>query len=47
MARDTDAAWKDKESWVWHERPAMANDFARVYLCGGSSEAGGAERKGR
>ena len=47
MARDTDPAWKDKESWVWRERPAMANDFARVYLCGGSSEAGGADRKGR
>jgi len=33
IAKDTDAAWKNGESWVWKERPVFANGFVRVFSC--------------
>ncbi len=33
IAKDTDRAWRDKDSWVWSHEPAFANDFVRLYAC--------------
>jgi hypothetical protein len=34
VAKDTDRAWADRESWVWRERPAYANAYVRMFRCG-------------
>ena len=34
VAKDTDAVWKDRQSWVWTETPAFANRYIRLFLCG-------------
>jgi hypothetical protein len=33
VAKDTDSAWSDRESWVWKERPIYANQFVRAFAC--------------
>jgi len=33
VAKDTDDIWKNRESWVWKETPAFANDYIRMFLC--------------
>jgi hypothetical protein len=33
IAKDTDAAWRDKASWVWKTPPAFQNGFVRIYFC--------------
>jgi hypothetical protein len=39
VVKDTDKVWTDKSSWVWKKQPDLANDYARVFLCG-KSKAG-------
>ena len=34
VAKDTDAAWRSAQSWVWKRTPIFANDFVRVFRCG-------------
>jgi hypothetical protein len=36
VVKDTDKVWADKNSWVWNKQPDLANDYARVFLCGKS-----------
>ena len=36
VVKDTDKVWADKNSWVWKKQPDLANDSARVFLCGKS-----------
>ncbi len=33
VAKDTDAVWRDRNSWVWTERPAFSNSYMRVFRC--------------
>jgi hypothetical protein len=33
MAKDTDAVWQDRQSWVWREQPAFENRFVRMFQC--------------
>ena len=33
VAKDTDAVWNDRESWVWKETPIYANRFVRFFGC--------------
>jgi hypothetical protein len=32
-AKDTDAAWRDRDSWVWTGKPIYQNDFVRLFAC--------------
>jgi hypothetical protein len=34
IAKDTDAVWKDRQSWVWRSRPVYANAYMRLFRCG-------------
>jgi len=34
VVKDTDEVWKDRQSWVWHRTPMLANDYARAFDCG-------------
>jgi hypothetical protein len=34
VVKDTDKVWADRNSWVWRKKPHLANDYARVFLCG-------------
>jgi hypothetical protein len=34
IVKDTDKVWADKDGWVWKKEPYIANDYARVFLCG-------------
>jgi hypothetical protein len=33
VAKDTDAVWKDRRSWVWTEKPVYANSYIRLFAC--------------
>ncbi len=33
VAKDTDAAWRDRSSWVWTRTPLFANEFVRLFPC--------------
>lgn len=33
VAKDTDAAWRDRTSWVWSATPIFHNDFVRLFAC--------------
>jgi hypothetical protein len=33
VARRTDAAWRDRNSWVWTNPPLVANSFIRAFRC--------------
>jgi hypothetical protein len=33
IAKDTDAAWRDRTSWVWTGNPIFHNDFVRLFVC--------------
>jgi hypothetical protein len=33
IAKDTDAAWGNSESWVWRRKPAFDNLFVRIFPC--------------
>ncbi len=33
VAKDTDAAWRSEESWVWTRVPLFANSFVRIFRC--------------
>jgi hypothetical protein len=33
VAKDTDAAWRDRTSWVWTGHPIFHNDFVRLFAC--------------
>ena len=35
VVKDTDRVWRDRDGWVWKKAPYIANDYARVFLCGG------------
>lgn len=37
IAKDTDAVWSVRDSWVWRERPVYANERVRVFGCGKSA----------
>jgi hypothetical protein len=39
VAKDTDAVWHDRASWVWTERPAFANSYMRLFRCRDASRA--------
>jgi hypothetical protein len=34
VVKDTDRVWSDRDGWVWKKAPYLANDYARVFLCG-------------
>jgi hypothetical protein len=34
VVKDTDKVWKDRESWVWHRTPMVANSYGRAFDCG-------------
>lgn len=34
IVEDMDPVWKEASSWVWRERPAVANDYVRAFPCG-------------
>ncbi|HYM06643.1 MAG TPA: hypothetical protein VEU11_08800 [Terriglobales bacterium] len=40
VVKDSDKAWSDKNSWVWKKQPILANNNARVFLCGGRLNIG-------
>jgi hypothetical protein len=40
VVKDTDKVWADRNSWVWRKKPHLANDYARVFLCGVSESTG-------
>jgi hypothetical protein len=33
VAKDTDLAWNEPNSWVWLDPPLFANDFVRLFGC--------------
>jgi len=33
IAKDTDAVWRNRASWVWTQRPAFANSYIRMFRC--------------
>ncbi len=33
VAKDTDAAWANRNSWVWTRRPSFANQYVRLFHC--------------
>ena len=33
IVKDTDPVWADKSSWVWRNKPMLANRYARAFLC--------------
>lgn len=33
IAKDTDAAWQDRSSWIWTQKPVFRNDFVRLFPC--------------
>jgi hypothetical protein len=33
VARDTDAAWRDRAGWVWSGKPIFNNGFVRLFAC--------------
>ncbi len=33
IAKDTDPAWKNKESWIWKINPIFKNGFVRAFEC--------------
>ena len=33
VAKDTDAVWRDRESWVWSGKPIFANGYVRLFAC--------------
>ena len=33
VARKTDAAWQDRNSWVWTNAPLVANSYIRAFRC--------------
>src|SRR5271157_1061484 len=33
VAKDTDAVWRDPQSWVWREKPVFANGHVRLFGC--------------
>jgi hypothetical protein len=33
MAKDTDPAWNNKDSWIWRRKPLFANEYARLFAC--------------
>ncbi len=33
VARKTDAAWQDRNSWVWTNQPLVANSYIRAFRC--------------
>jgi len=38
VVEDTDRVWRDRSSWVWSRRPAVANDYVRAFRCGGAEK---------
>jgi hypothetical protein len=34
VAKDLDAVWTDRRSWVWNEKPLFANAYFRLFGCG-------------
>jgi len=33
IAKDTDAAWGNLDSWVWRRKPVFGNRFVRIFPC--------------
>lgn len=33
IAKDTDPAWRDPQSWVWREEPVFTSNYVRVFEC--------------
>jgi hypothetical protein len=33
VAKDTDALWSDRKSWVWREAPAFGSNYFRMFSC--------------
>jgi hypothetical protein len=33
VAKDTDSAWSDRQSWVWRGKPMYGNQFVRLFPC--------------
>jgi hypothetical protein len=40
VAEDTDPAWHDPSSWVWSQRPIVANNYVRAFRCNASAAPG-------
>jgi len=34
VVKDTDKVWQDRQSWVWHRTPMVANNYGRAFDCG-------------
>jgi hypothetical protein len=37
LVKDTDPVWQDHKSWVWKQKPVVANDHVRAFLCSKSA----------
>jgi hypothetical protein len=44
VAKDTDAVWSDRSSWVWSRSPIFANDFVRLFSCSSREASAGIRR---
>jgi hypothetical protein len=44
VAKDTDAVWKDRSSWVWHDLPVFANGYTRLFECSAAQASAVAKR---
>jgi hypothetical protein len=33
VAKDTDPVWRNRDSWVWREKPAFQSDYIRLFNC--------------
>jgi hypothetical protein len=33
VAKDTDPVWRDRQSWVWREKPIFHSEFVRLFTC--------------
>jgi hypothetical protein len=38
VVKDTDAVWRDANSWVWRQKAVFGNSYVRLYSCGDSGE---------
>jgi hypothetical protein len=39
VVKDTDAVWRNREGWIWTQKPLLANRYVRVFACGRTSSA--------
>jgi len=37
VVEDLDPVWRDPTSWIWRQRPTVANNYVRAFRCGNAS----------